>query len=1115
MLKNLNILSFFIAFNLFAQTSYVQMVSSTSTGFNLEYTFGEIQVDRVYANSENYSRLSVPGLTKPYDIGNPDLPVLSKLIEVPLHGKITFEVLNSKHKIVDLAAEGYADAILPSQPSLFKSQKSTEVPFVLNKATYSKNNYYAQNLITIERLGVMRGKAIARIQIAPIAYNAITNELKIVESLELNVNFENSISSLSSAYRTPDFEANFSKLLNSNSNSYQEFSSNTTRMIILSDPQFEQDLQPFIRWKTRKGFDVIEAYKGQEEVGSTKESMKAYIQSFYDNATVENPAPTYLLIVGDHELIPSFEAGNHVSDMYYCEFTGDYFPEMIFGRFSANNQSELNIQIDKTLTYEKFLMPDPSYLDEILLVAGVDQNFAPTHGNGQINYGSEYYFNEAHNLIPHIYLYPETESSEVENQIIQHVSKGLGFANYTAHCGPIGWSDPSFEVPDVVGLANESQYGLMVGNCCQSNVFNGATCFGEALLRKSKAGAVGYIGGTDNTLWDEDFYWSVGNGPISVNPTYEETGLAIYDCSFHENNEVATSWVTTQGQLLQSGNMAVTESASSQVEYYWEIYHLMGDPSVLTYYGVPSELSISHPSAVPIGMTSLAVSSEQYTYVAVSQNGVLLDAKYTDQSGSVTLSFDPLATLDVLEVVATKQNKQVYIGAVNIFSSEMPYVTCSSITISNGSDQTNQFEVNETFVLNMNLENFGSTVATGLNIEVTSSNPNVTLAFNPILVDSISGQSNLSLTDSVTIELNTNFSDQESVLVSYTISDSQGEVWTSYSNILVNAPNLDFSGQALSNGETFINFGETVDLVFALDNIGHAISAAGFVSVSSDLASLTIHSDSITFTTLEIDSTILITIPVTLNTDALEATSYTISVEAVNLDGFTANSQVLLETPYCSAESMDVEIIIETDYAANETSWTLSNSTGDILAEVEPNDLDNFQTYSELVCLSRDQHYTFEIQDEYGDGIQWGGYTISICDETIASENQFGNSDMVNFISNCDQTLETGCTDPEASNFSSDALIDDGSCLLSVGLEELVNSIKIYPNPAKSTIAVNLGSLKAESIIICQLEGKQVFSVPVFDSKTSFNISSLEDGFYLIRIKLQNGQVVSRSIVVM
>ena len=46
-------------------------------------------------------------------------------------------------------------------------------------------------------------------------------------------------------------------------------------MIILSDPMFEEELQEFIAWKTRLGFDIIEAYKGDDGVGNTKESMKA------------------------------------------------------------------------------------------------------------------------------------------------------------------------------------------------------------------------------------------------------------------------------------------------------------------------------------------------------------------------------------------------------------------------------------------------------------------------------------------------------------------------------------------------------------------------------------------------------------------------------------------------------------------------------------------------------------------------------------------------------------------------------------------------------------------------------------------------------------------------
>ena len=106
---------------------------------------------------------------------------------------------------------------------------------------------------------------------------------------------------------------------------------------------FEEELQEFIAWKKRLGFDIIEAYKGDDGVGNTKESMKAFVQSHYDNSTAEEPAPTYLLIVGDHEQIPSFQMGNgnwggHTSDMVYCEFdgNGDYFPEMYYGRFSAS-----------------------------------------------------------------------------------------------------------------------------------------------------------------------------------------------------------------------------------------------------------------------------------------------------------------------------------------------------------------------------------------------------------------------------------------------------------------------------------------------------------------------------------------------------------------------------------------------------------------------------------------------------------------------------------------------------------------------------------------------------------------------------------------------------------
>ena len=65
-------------------------------------------------------------------------------------------------------------------------------------------------------------------------------------------------------------------------------------------------------------------------------------------------------------------------------------------------------------------------------------------------------------------MYPESGTSSSEQQIIDQISKGVGYGNYTAHCSPEGWAEPAFLVNDVSDLANQNQYGLLIGNCCNS-----------------------------------------------------------------------------------------------------------------------------------------------------------------------------------------------------------------------------------------------------------------------------------------------------------------------------------------------------------------------------------------------------------------------------------------------------------------------------------------------------------------------------------------------------------------------------------------------------------------------------------------------------------------------
>lgn len=193
--------------------------------------------------------------------------------------------------------------------------------------------------------------------------------------------------------------------------------------LIISPRSFENTLQPFIRWKTEKGYNVEVAYT--DVIGTSTTNIKSYLQSLYSNTT---PPPTFLLLVGDVDLIPSFNGttqNSHVTDLYYACYDGssDYLPDLYYARFSAQNATHLQNLINKTITYEKYQMPIKSYLDTVLMVAGVDNNYSSTYANGQINYATQNYFNSNNGIYSHTYLYPASSGSGVSADMISKISR--------------------------------------------------------------------------------------------------------------------------------------------------------------------------------------------------------------------------------------------------------------------------------------------------------------------------------------------------------------------------------------------------------------------------------------------------------------------------------------------------------------------------------------------------------------------------------------------------------------------------------------------------------------------------------------------------------------------
>ncbi|MBU0765575.1 MAG: hypothetical protein KJ607_12135 [Bacteroidetes bacterium] len=841
----------------------IETGTCTKNGFIVSSKLSEINTIKVRTPEGIFIKFIMDGYTKSNRAGIPELLSAKSLFEIPCDAEVEVKVLSYIEETVRLEDFGIRHQLFPAQPPVSKSLDPSEIPFIINNEAYKTDKFFSEEPACIEVLGTMRGIRIGKLTLSPLRYNPVTNMLSVLNNLLVEVTFSNADFEKTEAnrqkYYSPFFEGSFSRLINYSSAYTKDLiTSYPVKYVIVSDPMFETTLQPFVQWKIRKGFLVVEAYTDDPLVGNTTTSIHDYLQNLYTSATAGDPAPSFVLFAGDVAQIPAYSGttGAHPSDMYYCEFdgSGDYFPDLYFGRFSAENVAELQSQIDKTIEYERYTMADPAFLNENVLVAGVDETMAPVHGNGQINYATDNYFNASHGYNSHVYLYGSgspitSDDPGASAAIIQNVNDGAGFVNYTAHCYEGGWGDPSFTLNDIPGLTNSGKYSLMIGNCCLSNKFDEDDCFGEVIVKTANKGALGYIGGTNSTLWDEDFYWSVGATTITANPVFDDF-LGAYDCVFHENGEPESDWFITNGQMVFAGNLAVTEGATSNIKYYWEIYHLMGDQSVMCYFTVPDPLNVSYSNSAPAGISSLTVTTEQYAYVAISLNGVLLDAKPADATGIVNLSFPPIVTPDTADVVVTKQNRRPHLGTLTVIPNTGPFVLFNSLVVDDTSGNNNgEGDFGENILLDVALNNIGSVNAVNVNATLSESDNYITLTDTDESYGTIVSGDTVTRTDAFAVSIAGNIPDQHHTAFNLSASDGTN-TWPSTFGLTFNAPSLhiQFSGVDDSNGSDNgqLDPDESAQLLVNCLNNGHAATQNSTCTLTSSSPYITINTGSVT-----------------------------------------------------------------------------------------------------------------------------------------------------------------------------------------------------------------------------------------------------------------------------
>jgi len=822
-----------------------QVVEDNFNTTKLNFTFSTIQSLDIQAERGLFSEIYIPGAYSVGGLGTPALPAAKHLIEIPFGADVSVKVVNYTTTEYKLSEYGINNQVMPVQPSIRKDQTLDDVPFEFDSKLYQKDGFISHDIASVEVLGVLRSYRIARLTIAPVEYNPVSGIIRVHNDIEIEITYTNSDPALTdyikSSTWSPYFEPLKRKLLNGSTRDYPahpDLTKYPVKYVIVADRMFENDLQPFIAWKTKKGFKVIVAYT--DVIGTTYNQIQSYVHGQYNSGTPTDPAPSFVLFVGDTPQIPAIQGSSSqkMTDLYYCSVDGDYFPEMYYGRLSARNSAQLVPQIEKILYYEQYQYADPTYLNNVTLIAGADSYWNPAVGQPAILYGTQNYFNAAHGFT-NVNTYLNSYSGCYDPARI-----AVGFINYTAHCSETSWGDPLLSQTAVNNFTNQNKYPLAIGNCCLAADFGYAECIGETWMRAPNKGAVTYIGSSPSSYWFEDFYWAVGAFPLQGNnngyvPSYNETTWGSYDSQF------VTDYVTTSG-LVFVGNLAVTEvhlqnypSHSSPI-YYWQAYNVLGDPSLVTYMSEGEDNVVSHLPILPIGLNTYEVTALPGSYVGISKDGVLHGSALVGPSGVVEVNIEPVLSSGNVDIVVTKPQYKPYTVQVPAAALVGPYVVLDSYTINDAAGNNNGLaDYGETIPLNVTIKNVGADPSAAVTVTVNGTDPYVSLTSSPSKVfPAVAPNTTATVNNAFTFSVANFVPDQYQASFPLTLTDGSA-TWQSTLRITLQAPALAISpdifvvDNATGNGDGILDPGETANIKVTLTNGGHSALSnivAGMVS---------------------------------------------------------------------------------------------------------------------------------------------------------------------------------------------------------------------------------------------------------------------------------------------
>lgn len=872
-------------------THRVEIIEQSLNSIKLRVTIQSFDEKTVMIEGKNYSVLSLPGEGNSMQKGMPDLPYISRSFIVP-HSKMV------KTRILDTQSRDYPMQIAPSKGIIFRNQDIADVPYSFDPF-YSSVASYPTELSELSEPFIVRDLRGISLYIKAFVYEPSRKNLKVYHSMDILLEYFEDSHPTNALESEPlhiarEFEDIYSNLfLNYDPSRYASVNE-VGRLLVITHANFANGIQNYMNWKRQKG--IVTEVVQMSSIGTTAAQLKTYVQNYYN----QNPSLVFVQLVGDSQHIPyathSWQSYTGAADPDLSLVAGnDNYPDIFIGRFSCESESDLQTQINRSITYERDMQNGSTWLQRAMGIASNEGG----GGQGDNNESDEQHMNIIrNNLLTYGYSSVDQiheSAGATATQISTNINSGRSYINYVGHGLTDRWGTTGFNNNNVNALNNQNQLPFIVSVACLNGNFVNHTSFAETWLRariaNNPTGAVAFYGSSISQPWNPPMRAQDEIVRLLTNNLKSSIGGLFYNGSCR----MIEVYGTTNGGVAS-----------------FRTWHIFGDVSLQVRTKNPTVMSPQYNQTLALNATSYTVNTGVPGALAsLSYQNQILGSGYANSSGIATFPITVPAALAEMTITITAPNRVTHIGTVQSIPGNEAFVLIDQFTYI---DTNNSIpEIGENGSFDILVRNIGSVNATNLLLILSSADPGVQISSSQIQIASLAAQASISIPTAFSFILPQNSINQFYLPFIVNIT-SNGGAWTTSYQLLINAPTLvlgDLNIEDVSaNNNRRLDPGESVILRKKILNTGNFISSAGSLQISSSSPYLTIANSSAVIPAIPAGSFVEAVFSLTVSPNAP-----TPSVVRINY------SLVAGAYNQSAVEDLDVGLIVEDFESANFASF--------------------------------------------------------------------------------------------------------------------------------------------------------------------------------------------------